>query len=138
MLFKTILPFANLIFCALFVLLRQPAPVNYLRELDQARATDSIFETSGIIGTLACRNLYSWSEFHGGEALGVKVLEVVNAPALVVTAIASIVGEPGIARLMTACRWSWVLAGVFLLASSVQWWLLGLRLDRRLSRSRSR
>lgn len=134
--FQTILPLGNLISCALFVLLRPPAPAEYLREVDQARATGSIFENSAIVGTPACRNLYSWSEFHGGEALGVKILEVMNIPALAVTAVADLIGELGIARLTTACRWSWVLAGVFLVIASTQWWLLGARLDRWLSRFR--
>src|SRR5688500_18073931 len=136
--FRTLLPLGNLISCALFVLLRQPAPTEYLREVDQARSSDSMFDISGIEGTLACRNLYSWSEFHGGEALGVKILEVMNVPALAVTAIAGFIGELGIARLTTACRWSWVLAGVFIVTGSAQWWLLGARLDRWLSRFRSR
>jgi hypothetical protein len=44
--FKKIFTVANFIFCALFVLLRQPASAEYLRDLDEARATDSIFELS--------------------------------------------------------------------------------------------
>jgi hypothetical protein len=38
---------------------------------------------SGILGMLACRTLHSWSEWHGGEALGVKVLEAANVFAFI-------------------------------------------------------
>lgn len=117
---------SNAVACALFVIVRGPAASTYLAEVDDARHTGGIVLISGIDGTLACRYLYSWSDWHGGEALGVKILEVVNAPALVVTAICSFVGEVGAARAFSACIWSWLLAGVFIVAASVQWWLLGI------------
>jgi hypothetical protein len=127
---------ANLVACALFVVLREPAD---LSAADADRRTGGMSFTSGIAGTLACRTLYSWSEWHGGEATGVKMLEVLNAPALGVTAVAHVVGEMTVARTMSACRWSWALTAVFLLIASIQWWLVGFVVERgwrRLGRSR--
>jgi hypothetical protein len=136
--YRRLLPAANLIACVLFVVLRAPAPAEYLAEVDDARRAGGIFINSGIVGTLACRMLHSWSSWHGGEALGVKILEVANLPALVVTAGAHVLGEVTVARVMSACGWSWLLAGVFMLVASVQWWLVGLALDHRRRRSQQR
>jgi hypothetical protein len=136
MLYGRLLPAANVIACVLFVLLRAPASIEYLDEVDGARRSGGLFVNSGIVGTLACRTLHSWSVWHGGEALGVKILEAANLPALGVTAGAALLGEFSVARLMSACRWSWLLAGVFVLVASAQWWLLGLALDRGLRRVR--
>jgi hypothetical protein len=116
---------ANAAACALF-LLREPAPQEYLAEVDAARRNGGMYLVSGIDGTLACRQIYSWSEWHGGETLGVKVLEVANLPALVVTGVVAFVGELGVARVLTACTWSWLLAAVFIAAASLQWWIVGV------------
>jgi hypothetical protein len=121
------LPIANLVACALFVVLREPAD---LSAADKDRLEGGMSFTSGIVGTLACRTLYSWSAWHGGEALGVKILEVMNAPALAATAAAHVIGEMTVARTISACRWSWVLAGAFLPVASIQWWLLGFVVER--------
>ena len=132
---RRVLPIANVLACVLFVVLREPAPAAYLAEVDEARSSGGAFLTSAITGTLACRNLYPWSEWHGGEALGVKILEITNLPALIATAIAHLLGEVfGIARLMSACQWSWILAVGFVLVSSAQWWLVGTALDRLIAR----
>jgi hypothetical protein len=83
------------------------------------------------LGTLACRPLYGWSTFRGGEEIGVAALEVANLPSLVVTAIAGGFGEvSGLARLTSACRWSWLLAALFIVLASVQWWCIGAAIDR--------
>jgi hypothetical protein len=109
--------------------------VAYLTEVDEARRNGGIFFNSAITGTLACRNLYPWSEWHGGEALGVKILEIANLPALTATAIAHFLGEVfGIARLMSACQWSWILAVGFVLVASAQWWLFGIALEALIAR----
>ena len=89
---------------------------------------------SGIDGMLACRNLYSWSDWHGGEAIGVKMLEVANLPALMATVIVSIVASR-LGSTISACGWSWVLAGVFLVFASAQWWPLGRAIDKRRKRA---
>lgn len=75
--------------------------------------------------------LYPWSDWHGGEALGVKILEVANLPALIVTGTVHVAGMVvGATRLVPACGWSWILAGGFLAVASAQWWLVGLLVDR--------
>jgi hypothetical protein len=131
---RRLLPIANALACMLFVVLREPAAA-YLAEVDEARRNGGVFFNSAITGTLACRNLYPWSEWHGGEALGVKLLEIANLPALISTAIADLLVEVfGVARLMSACQWSWILAAGFVLVASTQWWLLGKALDRLVAR----
>jgi hypothetical protein len=122
-------PLANASACLLFVLLREPAPLQNLALIDNARWNGGLYNMDQTIGTVACRELNSWSEWHGGEASGVKILEVINLPAFALTGIADAVGEPSIGRRVSICRWSWVLAAVFLVAASVQWWLLGTWLD---------
>ncbi len=111
--------------CASFVVLREPASSEYLAEVDAVRRTGGVHLNSAIDGTLACRHLYSWSEWHGGEVLGVKLLEVANAPALAVTGVFDAAGTLGVARAFSLCTWSWLLAAVILVAASIQWWLVG-------------
>jgi hypothetical protein len=152
MTFKRLLPLANAGACLLFVLLREPAPPDYLAKVEHAghggdisevsggvsEVRGGIYEVSGLAGTIACRNLYAWSEWHGGEALGVKILEAINLPAVVFTAVESVLGEVELSKTMSACRWSWVLGAVFLVASTLQWWILGTWLDLGLRRFRNR
>lgn len=120
---------ANLAACALFVALRPPASPDYIADVAAARASGGFAINSGISGMVACRLVYPWSEWHGGEALGVKLLEVANAPAVAVTMGVTIVGEMGLARQFSVCGWSWLLAGVFVGASSVQWWIVGAAVE---------
>jgi hypothetical protein len=135
-----------LIGCVLFVLLREPAHPDFLAAVDAARSpcvtrgwAGGVYSVSGIDGTLACRILRSWSEWHGGEALGVKVLETVNLPALIVTVIVHIASEVlGIARRFSACGWSWVLGFLFAALSTAQWLLVGWLIDRGWTRLRRR
>ncbi len=50
-----------------------------------------------------------------------------------------LLGEIGLARRLSACAWSWVLAAVFAVTASAQWWLIGTAVDavrRRLRRGR--
>lgn len=129
-----VLVLSNAAACALFVILREPASPEYLAEVDAARQRGGMFSINTIDGTLACRNLYSWSEWHGGERFAVKALEMANAPALVTTGVFAFTGELGVARAFSACTWSWLLAGVFIVAASVQWWLVGIALQSALRR----
>jgi hypothetical protein len=134
MLFRRTLPIANLAACLLFVLLREPDSW-YLAELDRARQEGSVFMDDGVWGTLACRTLNNWGPVHGGEAIGVAALEVLNLPSLFLTGIAGLFGDVfGGARITSACRWSWLLAGVFIVLASTQWWFVGRALDRRRGR----
>jgi hypothetical protein len=43
--------------------------------------------------------------------------------------VVAMLGEFSVARLISACRWSWILAAVFIVVASVQWWLIGVGLD---------
>jgi hypothetical protein len=135
-LLNRLLPLTNVAACVLFIVLREPVPSAYLVPVDEARRQGGLYVVSGIDGMLACRNLYSWSDWHGGEALGVKVLEVANLPALVLTVIAAAFSGDlfGLGRSLSACHWSWVLASLFLLLASFQWWLIGSLGDRALLR----
>jgi len=123
------LPIANVIACVLFVLLRQPAPAWYLDESDQARLRGSTILDDGVWGTVACRNLNNWGPIHGGEAIGVAMLEVLNLPSLLVTGIVGLFVDVG--GLVPTCRWSWPLAAVFVVAASVRWWWVGATIDTR-------
>ena len=135
---KRLLPLANAIGCLLFLLLREPAPPQNLALIDNARRNGGLYAMDQTVGTVACRELNSWSEWHGGEALGVKILEAINLPVVLVTAVQSVLGEVELSKTMSACRWSWVLGAVFLVASTLQWWILGTWLDLGLRRFRNR
>jgi hypothetical protein len=115
---RWLLPVLNLAGCALFVVLRPPVPADYLARLDEAHRAGGFLLTSTVSGMVACRLLHPWDEWHGGEAVGVKVLEVVNAPAVAMTVGTKLAGEIGPARRLSACTWSWVLAVVFAVAAS--------------------
>ena len=130
--FRSTLPIANLIACLLFVALREPPPDPYLAEMDAARQTGGILIDDSIWGMLACRTLSNWGPIHGGESLGVAVLEVLNLPSLLLTAFAGIfVDVFGASRITSACAWSWMLAGVFIFLASAQWWFIGRSIDAR-------
>ncbi|MGH9311843.1 MAG: hypothetical protein ACRD1S_01470 [Vicinamibacterales bacterium] len=129
---------ANLAACVLFVLLREPAHPGYLADVDEARQAGGVFSISGIDGTIACRNLRSWSEWHGGEALGVKFLEVANLAPLLLTGIANVAAEIlGVARRLSACGWSWALAVLFVALSTTQWLLVGRLIEKAWTRLRA-
>jgi hypothetical protein len=133
-----VLPAANAVACLLFVLLRQPISGEYLAEREAVHRRGGLYLQSGLNGTIACRSLYSWSEWHGGEAAAVKILETVNLPALLVAGVTDTVGLLGVAPLMSFCAWSWALASVFLAVSSVQWLLVGAAVDAAIGRWRRR
>ncbi len=134
--FRRALPIVNLVACLMFVLLRAPTPQWHLAEIDKERQRGGVLIDDSAWGTLACRTLYAWSAFHGGERTDVAALEVANLPGLFLTAVAGSFGEAfGLARLMSACRWSWLLAGVFIVLASGQWALIGIAIDRFASRT---
>jgi hypothetical protein len=83
---RFVLPAINAIGCLLFVLLREPF-VGIAREAWEAehRAPGVFLNSSNFaLPSVACRPLHSWSEFHGGEALGLKVLESVKMVPVVI------------------------------------------------------
>jgi hypothetical protein len=73
---------ANYLGFALFLVLR-PSAAEYLRAKDEALHRGE-FTVSDADPTcfIAGRPLYDWQPWHGGESMGVKVLEVANFPAL--------------------------------------------------------
>ena len=116
----------------MFVALREPPAAPYLAEMDAARQSGGILIDDSIWGMLACRTLGNWGPIHGGESLGVAVLEVLNLPSLLLTAFAAIfVDVFGASRITSACAWSWLVAGVFMMLASAQWWMIGHAIDRR-------
>ena len=102
-----VLTVANAAACLLFVLLREPVAADCLAELDAVQRRGGMVVNSGISGMVACRDLYPWSEWHGGEALGVKILEAANLPAVIVTAVVhlggTVAGAIGSAERAQAC-----------------------------------
>ena len=127
--FRWLLLLSNAAAFALFVSLRDPPPAEYLAALDSAQRTGGLLLNSGIDAMLACRNLYSWSPWHGGETFAVKAYIVANAPALAFSALVDTVGRIGATGIFSACRWSWIVAGFFLVAASVQWWSIGALIE---------
>jgi hypothetical protein len=134
---------SHLVACGLFLLFRTPVPAEWQATLDRERAEArtrtgmSMSMTDAYLGHVACRQLRSWSTWHGGgEALGVKALEVLNLPAAVPTVItAALVDDSLLHYRLSFCRSSWLDAGIFLFFSSIQWLVVGLLWD---ARSRSR
>jgi hypothetical protein len=126
---RWLLPAVNLTGCLLFVLQRPPVPHAYLAEIDAVRSRGGMVINSAVSGIIACRHLYPWDEWHGGEARGVKVLEIANAPATaVVIGLDFLVGS-NLAKRLPVCTWTWMLAGVFVALSSAQWWVIGVTTD---------
>jgi hypothetical protein len=103
-----------------------------------ARAEGAVILNSAISGMVACRLLHPRDEWHGGEAFGVKVLEVANAPAAALALLVAVLGKLGLAREFSVCAWSWLVAGVFAATASVQWWMIGAAVEHLWRRIRHR
>lgn len=116
---------ANLVACETFVVARRPATV-LLEEREAARRTRVIAVSSADPYMLiAERPLRSWNEWHGGEATWVKVVEVLNWPALMA---AKHVGDE-LSSDETVRGRTWRRAWIYLAVSSVQWLGVGVILD---------
>jgi len=122
----------NLIACAAFLIIRPEAKL-LIEERERAEQSGTLSLSSGDPYMLiAGRPLRQWNEWHGGEPAWVKVVEVVNSPAVFAAkrfgdrwaSEHTFSGQP------TYRRQSWVRAYVFLLVSSAQWLLIGLALAR--------
>jgi hypothetical protein len=124
-----VLPGVNVAAWLLFFVVRSPNTL-WLAELEQARQRGQwLFNSSAPWTTLAERPLNNWSSWHGGEALPVKLMEIPNVAPLVAAGVAVI----PFSRALTATQASWLRGAVFLLLASMQWVLVGRRLDRRFS-----
>jgi len=120
---------------AVFLLLREPG-ISFLDEREKMRRDwGYMFMVSGdAIMFIANRPLHAWSEWHGGEEAWVKVLEVLNLPALIAT---TTIGHIPIAIYRFSGRGNfvqdtWIRGVVFLLFSTLQWFLIGRAADRAL------
>jgi hypothetical protein len=119
----------------------RPAGISDESQLDIARTTGGaiVFRSSSEpINYIAERPLYSWNAWHGGELLFVKILEILNMPALVLAHVAARLSSVVFgASLISVSFESWLRAWIFLVLASVQWWVTGRFITSRLSRSRA-
>ena len=133
----TILLVLHFAVCSAFILLREPS-ISHLEERERMRRdSDYVFESStDPFMFIAGRRLNGWNEWHGGERLWVKICEVANLPALVLTVT---VGHLPIAIYRatgsgTFVHDTWIRAFVFLLFSVSQWVAVGVFIERRTRR----
>jgi hypothetical protein len=119
--------------CSAFLFLREPG-ISFPEEEERMRRDSGYFfvSSAGPIMHIAGRPLYNWSEWHGGEARWVKILEVANLPALIATVT---IGHVPIAIYRSTGRGTflhdtWIRALVFLLFSVAQWVFIGRLLER--------
>ena len=128
---RAVLPVVNLLAWALFLAVREPA-VDYLR-IQEAARIGKRFEMSDVdpVTTLAERPLNTWSRWHGGESSWVKLLEVPNLVPLVVTVTVVGIATVPFWEKLSVYSVSWARAAVFLFLSSLQWYLVGRRLESR-------
>jgi hypothetical protein len=117
----------NLIACAVFFIVRPPA-TDLIEERERAQRLGSLtLSSSDPYMLIAERPLRQWNEWHGGESTWVKIIEVLDGPALIAT---KAIGDGwatshAFSGTPTYGRESWVRAYVFVVASSVQWLLMG-------------
>jgi hypothetical protein len=131
----------NLIACAAFLVARAPATA-LIEDRERTQQLGSLaVSSSDPYMLIAERPLRQWNAWHGDEVIWVKIVEVLDGPALIVTKKigdrwAAIRAFSGTA---TYRRESWFRAYVFVIASSVQWLLLGLLIGQlMMRRTRSR
>jgi hypothetical protein len=120
----------NCVVCTVFIAVRPPAS-SLIEERERAQQMGAIIVSSADpYMLLAERPLRQWNRWHGGEATWVKIVEVLNAPALIVTKRLGDrwAGERPFSGTPTYRRESWRRAYIFAAASSVQWLVLGLLL----------
>ncbi len=79
---------ANLVAWVSLVGLRDPLPDSFFAERDEWLGPGAFYHSSVAPElVIAGRPLWSWNEYHGGEILAVKALEVLNLPSLIVVAL---------------------------------------------------
>ena len=113
----------NLIACFAFVATREPA-TELIKEREEARRVGAFtLSSADPYMIIAERPLRNWSRWHGGESTWVKVAEVLNGPALLLT---KRIGDWWAWRATNSYeRESWTRAYVFIILSSLQWLALG-------------
>ena len=130
---------ANWIVCAVF-LMQRPAGISFIEERERMRRDAGAFFINSADPQMfiAERPLYQWNKWHGGEVTWIKVVEVLNWPAL---AGARALGAHWTAyagpRNIGSFRGdTWVIAWFYLLLSTAQWLLVGAAVTRFVSRRR--
>ena len=137
----TVLLLLHFVVCSAFILLREPS-ISHLEERERMRRDSGYVFESNVdpIMFIAGRRLNGWNEWHGGESLWIKIVEVANLPALLATVT---VGHLPIAIYRatgsgTFVHDTWIRASVFLLFSVAQWVVVGLLIERRMRRVAAR
>jgi len=126
---RALLVVSNLCAWGTLVVLRGPLPDSYFAERDSARQQAGFLFSSGDPAlVVAGRPLWWWSEFHGGERLIVKLLEVPNLVPLCVIGLAGAIVASA-TRVGTHTR-SLFTFGALLLLSSGQGWIAGTAVAR--------
>jgi hypothetical protein len=110
---------------AAFLVLRPPNPF-FLSQQQEARATGGFFIMSGMPYThLAERPLYTWSNWHGGEHIAVKALELATLPGLIAGCVLCFPISLLLSPHISVQSESWVRFGFVVLFSTLQWAALG-------------
>lgn len=127
----------NAALCCAFVLARRPMPLSWIEERERAARGRTLLLASGDpFMIIADRPLRQWDSWHGGEALWVKSIEVLDGPALLVT---KMIYEVCLTREMRAgalnyTLLSWRAAYLFLSLSSIEWLAFGVIVGRHIRR----
>lgn len=131
---------ANWVVCAVF-LLQRPAGITLIGERERMRRDTGafFFYSADPLMFIAERPLYQWNQWHGGEVTWIKVVEVLNWPALAgARALGAIWAAYAGPRSIGSFRGdTWVIAWLYLLLSTAQWWLTGAAVARFAVRRRS-
>lgn len=124
----------NLLLCVGFVVFFPPLPQEVLDSFEKERRANlsnsgiSFSFVDTITGYIACRPVGAWSWMHDTASLGEKILLTADMPAVFVAMVVSVFWRSSKLSLpfgLGFCAESWLLAGVFVLASSIQWLLVG-------------
>ncbi len=118
----------NVIACAVFIVARPPA-TGLIDNRERTQQVGTLTISSGDpYMVIAERPLRQWNVWHGGESLSVKVLEVLNGPAVIAAKRFGDewAGDHAFSGTPTYRRESWIRAYVFAITSSLQWLLVGI------------
>jgi hypothetical protein len=126
---RAVLMVANLCAWGTLVALRGPLPESFFVERDAARQRGGFHLSSGDpMLVIAGRPLWQWSQFHGGERVVVKLLEVANVvPLCIIALIDLMVWSETHMRTYTQSVFAF---GGLLLLTSAQWWIAGTAVAR--------
>src|SRR5947207_770139 len=122
----------NCIACMVFLLVRPPAS-SLIEDRESAQAVGALsLSSADPYMLIAERPLRQWNTWHGGESTWVKIIEVLNGPAVIAAKHFGDewAGNHAFSGIPTYRRESWVRAYVFVIASSLQWLLVGMLISR--------